>query len=173
VSDLAKSLATLPSDSLRVIYDYMVDINRALNSFANATALGGLTGLKPVVKIDNLRTSSQPAGVNGVQVNIDGLTAVATISGSTLADNFSTGCAGGSPVVGSAPGLTLDQFFIMTVEERGAWYVDPLGTVAANLKVVVTRATPADVECLLRRSHDTAKQQAATKDACAKSTMFR
>jgi hypothetical protein len=250
LSDPAEFLANLPPDSLRVVYDYMVDLNHALTSFTNASALGGLTGLKPVVKIDNLRTSSQPAGANGVQVNIDGLTAVATISGMSVADKSNAGCApgntSGSPVLGSpsaspatssnstvtpppdfgfqacppsalpatvsftekvtltltgtcfsvtsqgtsgtvvskshtsngclaqaAPGLKLDKFFIMTVKERGAWYVDPLGTVAAYLKVVVTQATPADIECLLRRSHDADQQQAATKKACSKSTMFK
>jgi hypothetical protein len=72
----------------------------------------------------------------------------------------------------AAPGLKLDKFFLMTIRERGGWYLDPLGTIAGYLKLIVHQASPADIECLLRKGNDPSQDRPATKKACAKSTLF-
>lgn len=71
-----------------------------------------------------------------------------------------------------APGLKLNSFFVMTVFERGGWYLDPLGTAAGYVRLIIQQATPADVECFLRQSHDHDRHEAATQHACDRSTMF-
>jgi hypothetical protein len=231
-SDILRNVSSLPPDTLRVVYDYMSSIKAALDKVNKD--VGGVRSLLPRfdLKVTNLRLSSQPAGANATQVNIDALTATATLTASIPTEPCSAGyfgtvkgsgavlqacppaarssrarmstfttsitfnlngtCYSAHTSVNSnlpsgivppshtssgclakvAPGLKLDRFFVMTVLERGGWYVDPLGTVAGYFRLIVQQATPADVECFLRQSHDQDRQEKATQNACARSTMF-
>ncbi len=237
-SDMAKSVSSLPPDTLRVVYDYMGSIKSALDKLNDG--VGGIGSLAPRfdIKVTNLRLSSQPAGATATQVKIDALTATATLTASFPTEPCSAGSFGAVTSDGTvtsdgaviqacppaarssrartstfttsitfnlngtcysartsvstnlpsgiappnhtssgclakvAPGLKLDRFFIMTVLERGGWYVDPLGTGAAYLRLIVQQATPTDVECFLRQSHDPDRQEKATQNACGRSTMF-
>jgi len=184
--DLHRIVTALPPDELGVLYDYEQDLR------ADLEQTQGLKASDVTMTLEPPDVSESPIADGRVRVDINRLSGVLTADngrGRSARVNFSLAGAcltaqvrTRDPYEGTnndstkkcandaSAALRLARFFVVVVNDGGKWYVDPVATMAEYAKTVVDAATPADVECLVRRGAQ--QGEAKTETVCRQSPMF-
>jgi len=185
--DPHRIITALPPEELGVLYDYEQDLRTDIERSQ------GLKASDVKMTLDPPDVSESPIADGRVRVDINRLSGVLaadngrgrsarvnfTLSGTCLNAQVRTQ----DPYEGTntdstkkcasdaSPALRLARFFVVVVNDGGKWYVDPVATIAEYAKTVVDAATPADVECLVRRGAQRGADK--TESVCSQSPMFR
>ena len=168
-------IRTLPPDRLRVVYDYRASIEKALEN------LGGSQANRFTIDLKTLDLHEQSMGANTVKVFISNLAATfdgssaggtthgdvslkgtcattsftATFEGESFTDGPSKGC-----LSDAVKGLKLNEFFVVTRQVKGKWYVDPIGTLIEYGQVFTASIEARDFDCLFAQADESADADA-------------